>query len=104
MPRIADRCACHGEPMFVDAHGARRCYVKVQAVWTRYAHSAKGRARNRRHAAVTRRRRIRNADDRFGYAKTPELAQAISAHYQRRTLAFKQGQQDREKTEGAASG
>ena len=118
---MSDRvCAC-GRPVTaaMAAHrtfACTRCYnarpVSI-ARRKRYQRRRRQEAAWRAHEALMKRawrqtpkgqREIYAAGRHWGTAQTPAQARAIEAYIRRRVCAFKQGQQDREKTESTAAG
>ena len=77
---------------------------KGKAVRARYLASAKRRATEAKANARKNARRLFVGKQYAGIVETPTKADAINAHIKERVLAFKQGQQDREETQGAATG
>lgn len=75
-----------------------------QAAYARYRQSERGKAVSRALHAVKNKRRIWIGRQYHSVADTPERASMINGHIKDRRRHAKQGQQNREKTQGAAAG
>jgi hypothetical protein len=70
----------------------------------RYLASKKCRETRQRYHLNANQRRIFIGQRYHSTVASVDIAQRINAHIKERVLGFKQGQQDREKTQGTASG